>query len=71
MSRAFHTACNGRMGPVVVVLPEDVLRDLAGVPDVPMRRSLNIEASSKDLIAFSTLVGESKRPLLIARNLTI
>ena len=66
MSRAFHTACNGRMGPVVVVLPEDVLRDLAGVPDVPMRRSLNIEASSKDLIAFSTLVGESKRPLLIA-----
>lgn len=66
MSRAFHTACNGRMGPVVVVLPEDVLRDLSAVPDVPMRRSLHIEPSSKDLTAFSKIVGESKRPLLIA-----
>ena len=33
VSRAFHTAVNGRAGPVVVVLPEDMLTAEAVVPD--------------------------------------
>src|SRR6201986_723859 len=33
VSRPFHTACNGRPGPVVIALPEDMLTDRVAVPD--------------------------------------
>ncbi len=35
ISRAFHAAMQGRPGPVVIALPEDMLRDLANVGDAP------------------------------------
>ena len=35
VSRAFHTAANGRPGPVVVSLPEDMLTERVAVDDAP------------------------------------
>src|SRR5207247_3902335 len=36
VSRAFYTATNGRPGPVVVAMPEDVYSDDRPVPDAPV-----------------------------------
>ena len=66
MSRAFHTACNGRPGPVVVVLPEDVLRESASVADVPRRRVLNGVPSPEDIQSVGRLLRAAKHPLVIA-----
>ncbi len=35
ISQAFHRAVNGRPGPVVVALPEDMLTDMVDVADTP------------------------------------
>ena len=35
IQRAFHTTMQGRPGPVVIALPEDMLSETAAVPDAP------------------------------------
>ncbi|HCX87352.1 MAG TPA: thiamine pyrophosphate-binding protein, partial [Gammaproteobacteria bacterium] len=66
MSRAFHTACNGRPGPVAVVLPEDVLREAAEVADLPARQRLQLSPDASDMARFAGLLAQAERPLLLA-----
>lgn len=66
MSRAFHTACNGRPGPVVVVLPEDVLSDSAQVVDLPEYHRLHSEPAPADMARFATLLANARQPVLLA-----
>ena len=66
LSRAFHVATNGRPGPVVVALPEDVLGDEVRVPDALPYRVAEPAPSSDDLEAIAALLREARRPLLVA-----
>jgi acetolactate synthase-1/2/3 large subunit len=65
VSRAFHVAVNGRPGPVVVAIPEDVLTDACTArPAAPFRRAV-AAPSAAALRELEVLLGEAERPLLV------
>lgn len=65
VSRAFHIAVNGRPGPVVIAIPEDVLTDAcAATPPPPFRRAV-AAPSAAALRELEALLGEAERPLLV------
>lgn len=66
MTRAFHLAVSGRAGPVVLALPEDVLRATIddGVDPGPATRV--VPAPNADVLArFRGLLNAAQRPLMI------
>lgn len=65
VSRAFHQATEGRPGPVVLALPEDVLGEMVDVADAPPWRPVEPAPAPEDLAQVSTLLAEARRPVLI------
>ncbi|MFZ0064901.1 MAG: thiamine pyrophosphate-binding protein [Pseudolabrys sp.] len=65
VSRAFHTACNGRPGPVVIALPEDMLRDRVSVADAAAFASVENWPGADDINRLQKLLGEAKRPVVL------
>lgn len=65
ISQAFHRAVNGRPGPVVVALPEDMLTDRAAVADVPAYIPATAYAGAAQLAALQDLLAQAARPMMI------
>ena len=70
VSRAFHTACNGRPGPVVIALPEDMLIERAVVPDAAAFEPVEIWPGLTDMSRLQKLlwaanVGHASRRQLV------
>jgi len=65
VSRAFHTACNGRPGPVVIALPEDMLRDRVSVADAAAFTPVEIWPGADDINRLQKLLAEAKRPVVL------
>jgi acetolactate synthase-1/2/3 large subunit len=65
VSRAFHTACNGRPGPVVIALPEDMLRDRVSVADATAFAAVENWPGADDINRLQKLLGEAKRPVVL------
>jgi acetolactate synthase I/II/III large subunit len=65
VSRAFHTATNGRPGPVVVSLPEDMLTERIAAEDAPPFSPIETSPGTADMAAFARLLGAARAPMLI------
>ena len=66
VARAFATAMNGRPGPVVLVLPEDMLTQTVDVSPLPRVEPVQAWADPGALRELRTLLLQAQRPLLIA-----
>lgn len=66
VSRAFHTACNGRPGPVVIALPEDMLREKILVPNAKKFEPVEMWPGAADMSRLQALLAEAKRPIVLA-----
>jgi acetolactate synthase-1/2/3 large subunit len=65
ISRAFFTATNGRPGPVVIALPEDMLTERVAVADVPAFEPVETSPGAAELDRMRQLLAAAKRPLVI------
>ena len=65
LSRAYHVATSGRPGPVVLALPEDVLTEIADVPDAAPYRAANAEVGVAAIEQLRMLLDQSERPLFL------
>ncbi|HMO47479.1 MAG TPA: thiamine pyrophosphate-binding protein [Rubrivivax sp.] len=66
VARAFHTALQGRPGPVVLVLPEDMLRQATAAPVLPRAMPALAWPAPGALRDLRALLLAAERPLLIA-----
>ena len=65
VSHAFHTACAGRPGPVVLALPEDTLFAEAAVADVPKHHTVRPAPSPAEIDEVRRLLDRAQRPFVL------
>jgi acetolactate synthase-1/2/3 large subunit len=65
VAHAFALATSGRPGPVVLALPEDMLRELAAVADAAPYKSVQAYPGSSDMAELRERLSRAKRPLLL------
>ena len=66
VARAFATAMNGRPGPVVLVLPEDMLTQLTDAQPLPRVEAVQAWSDPGALRTLREMLLKSERPLIIA-----
>ena len=65
VSRAFHTAANGRPGPVVVAIPEDMLVERIAVADAPPFTAIETSPGAAEMQKFAELLGAARAPMIV------
>ena len=65
VTRAFHTACSGRPGPVVLSLPKDMLEECVSCPPAPPRRPVVTSPGADDMRRLAALIEAAERPICI------
>jgi acetolactate synthase-1/2/3 large subunit len=65
VTRALRVAMSGRPGPVVIALPEDVLRDEVDVADLAPAARTAAHPGAEDLARLRALLAQAQRPLVI------
>ena len=65
INQAFQIAVSGRPGPVVLALPEDMLRDRCAAPVVGPYRAVRAHAGAADLVELRRLLAVAERPVML------
>ena len=65
VTRAFHVAMSGRPGPVVLALPEDMLRDEVDVPDLAPAQRTAAHPGADQLARMRAMLAAARSPLMI------
>src|SRR5208283_4649469 len=65
VKRAFHVAMQGRPGPVVIALPEDMLLETAEVADAPKALAVPIWPGLTQMAELQKMLWAAKRPIAI------
>lgn len=66
VGHAFHVATSGRPGPVVVALPEDMLRERVEVADLEPTAPARAWPAPADMDRLMALLRAARRPLVVA-----
>jgi len=65
LNQAFQVATSGRPGPVVVALPEDMLRERAAAAVVGPYRAVHAHPGAEDLAEMQRLLARAARPIML------
>jgi acetolactate synthase I/II/III large subunit len=65
VSRAFYTACNGRPGPVVIALPEDMLTERVSISDAPAFQPVEMSPAAAEMAKLGELIAQAERPIFL------
>ncbi len=66
IARAYQVATSGRMGPVVLALPEDMLSATVEVADARAWQRVETAPGDEAMMRLSSLLASARRPLVIA-----
>jgi acetolactate synthase-1/2/3 large subunit len=66
VARAFHTAMQGRPGPVVLALPEDMLTQMTGAPVLPRVEPVRAWPAPGGLRELRAMLMAAERPIVLA-----
>ena len=65
VQRAFHIAMQGRPGPVVIALPEDMLTEMAAVADAPRAEMVPIWPGLSQMAELQKMLWAAERPIAV------
>ena len=66
IARAYQVATSGRMGPVVLALPEDMLSAMTDAADARAWQRISASPGEQALVRLSGLLQSAERPIVIA-----